>query len=358
MLVPKWLLALATTACTVSPLRHVGAVPTAVGDTFAVTQVSSQTSCTVEVLGCFYDKKWGDCRYLHTPKPGCTGAAKGGRDIPFAPEGCFPACNPDQHECQHAPSPPPCDPKTIDLEECATICANWQFPGANNYEVYAAMQAGFVCFCGTSADGAAATQTTEETEVPVSDCNAGCPGNALENCGAAGRNSIMRVSCASAWGVGFLSMFGAVTLLYVAGGVGFTAKSQGKAVALASHPHYPQWQEVRGLVMDGVKYARVGHKTGAHRGGARRPTVASKYGAVEQEEHSRERKKQRKRTSDRPEDVVPDSKSRKSRQKGTKPDRQTDEDAAESSRATESSTAHPQQQTAAGGGGRWVHVPT
>ena len=54
----------ATVACAASPLYVWGAVPTGVGDTFQVTQIASHSSCTVEVLGCFYDKKWGDCRYL------------------------------------------------------------------------------------------------------------------------------------------------------------------------------------------------------------------------------------------------------------------------------------------------------
>ena len=331
-------------------------VPTDAGDTFAVTQVSTQSSCTVEVLGCFYDKKWGDCRYLHTPKPGCTGAAKAGRDIPFAPQGCFGACHPEQHECEQAPSPPPCDPKSIDLEGCATICANWQFPGANNYEIYAAMQAGSVCFCGTSEDGAAAIEATEETALPVSDCNIACAGNPAEKCGALGRNSVMRVSCGSAWGFSFLNIFGVFSLLYVAAGVGFAAKTQGKSLALVSHPHYVQWQEVRGLVMDGIEYARVGRASGGSRASSRQVPVSSRYGAVDKQEETREtRKKQGKSSSDRPTEGQSDSKSKERRHKAAKPGKQID--AGVETNLAPDPTAAQRQQTAAGGGGRWVHVP-
>ena len=354
----RWLLAFLANVYT-NVLHVCRGVPTDVGDTFAVTQASTQSSCTVEVLGCFYDKKWGDCRYLHTPKPGCTGAAKAGRDIPFAPQGCFGACHPEQHECQQAPSPPPCDPKSIDLEGCATICANWQFPGANNYEVYAAMQASSVCFCGTSADGAAAIETTEETALPMSDCNSACAGNPAEKCGALGRNSIMRVSCGSAWGFSFVNIFGALSLLYVAAGVGFAAKTQGKSVALVSHPHYTQWQEVRGLVMDGIEYAKVGRAAGGSRGGARQVHASSRYGAVDQTEETRETRKQHgKSSSARTKEDHSDKKSKERRHKGAKPGKQTDAGAGgvETNLALDP-TAAQHQQTSAGDGGRWVHVP-
>ena len=121
----------------------------------------------------------------------------------------------------------------------------------------------------------------------------------------------MRVRCASAWGIGFLIVFGGVTLLYVVGGVGFAVKTQGKRVALTSHPQYSQWQEMHGLVKDGIEYARLGGKAGVSRSGTRQAVVASKYGAVEQEEkpHKKKKKKNPNISSDKPHDDQPRSKS-------------------------------------------------
>ena len=136
------------------------------GDSFSVVTATAQTSCTVEVLGCFCDKLWGDCRYLPTPKADCS-PSKGGRDIPYAPEGCFTdgQCQVNLKECKRAPSPPPCDKSEITLEKCAALCADWmpRIPGAGTTEIYAAMQATSVCFCGTPEEGQAAVVTATRT---------------------------------------------------------------------------------------------------------------------------------------------------------------------------------------------------
>ena len=52
------------------------AAATTVGETFVVPQPGGK-GCTAEVMGCYYDKKWDDCRFATEPiKADCTQSAK------------------------------------------------------------------------------------------------------------------------------------------------------------------------------------------------------------------------------------------------------------------------------------------
>ena len=283
---------------------------------------------------------------------------RGGRDLPYVLPGCF---NDPEKSCKTAPSPPPCDPATITAEKCAADCLSWAkfIPGAGD-EVYAGMQAKSVCFCGTSADGSAALETDSTNELPLSACNEPCPGDPSQLCGSGGRNLIIRVNCGSDWGLSFLLLCGVCGGLYVGGGVAYRAKAQGQPAALASHPHWARWQELRSLVTDGADYARARARGGGGGGGRRRAGGGGGgkggYGAVDAadaapsaDEARKERKekkgKGKKRGKEKPGGGEGDGSSRSPLADAPAP------------APAMSAAPSPAAATAAGDGGRWVHVP-
>eukprot|EP01046_Picozoa_sp_COSAG06_P002117 COSAG06_NODE_72_length_25897_cov_9.227382_11_plen_411_part_00 len=357
------------------------------GDSFSVVTATAQTSCTVEVLGCFYDKLWGDCRYLPTPKADCS-PSKGGRDIPYAPEGCFTGgqCQVNLKECKRAPSPPPCDKSEITLEKCAALCADWipRIPGAGTTEIYAAMQATSVCFCGTPEEGEAAVVTDDENKLPFSGCDNKCPGNPAESCGSAGRNTIMRVTCGTAWGASFLLLAGLAGAVYFGGGVVVAAKSSGRPVSLHSHPHFERWRDLHGLCMDGVEYSRSrgngrstdrgggGGGSGGGGGGSSRAGLLSEDAASsggggdfssaggspgkrQKDKDKESKRKHSKSSGKREKNEVKTSERQKQKEKRSS---STEPAAVAAAASTAAPTVTEAKSAASGGGGRWVHVPT
>jgi hypothetical protein len=67
--------------------------------------------------------------------------------------------------------------------------------------------------------------------------------------------SFAAAECAWGWTVVIALAMGAA--LYVGGGVGFAVKTRGAAPGISAHPHVPAWQEVAGLVKDGVLFAQA-----------------------------------------------------------------------------------------------------
>ena len=328
------------------------AAATTVGETFVVPQPGGK-GCTAEVMGCYYDKKWDDCRFATEPiKADCTQSAKyrGGRDLPYVLPGCF---NDPEKSCKTAPSPPPCDPATITAEKCAADCLGWAkfIPGGGD-EIYAGMQAKSVCFCGTSAEGSAALETDSTNELPLSACNEPCPGDPSQLCGSGGRNLIIRVNCGSDWGLSFLLLCGVCGGLYVGGGVAYRAKTQGQPAALASHPHWARWQELRSLVTDGADYARARARGGGG-GGRRRAAGGAKggYGAVDAADVAPSVGKEKKGKGKKR------SKEKRSGGEGGGSSRTPLTDAPAPAPVAPAAPS-PAAGTAAGDGGRWVHVPS
>lgn len=58
------------------------------------------------------------------------------------------------------------------------------------------------------------------------------------------------------WGVPFISVVFALVLLYLAGGVAWGVKHQHKPLGLSAIPHLAIWQELGGLVGDGINFCR------------------------------------------------------------------------------------------------------
>ena len=63
--------------------------------------------------------------------------------------------------------------------------------------------------------------------------------------------------CATGWGVAFLVTIAVASTLYVGGGVGYGMKAAGAAPGLGAHPHLVLWQQLGGLVIDGLAFARA-----------------------------------------------------------------------------------------------------
>ena len=148
--------------------------------------------------------------------------------------------------------------------------------------------------------------------------------------------------------------------VYVGGGVLHGSKAGGKAVALASHPHYGQWQELRALALDGVAYAR-GRARGATGG------YETVRGAVSSGARHGERPRQYSSNSGKQKgEKRPSSSSEKTSSKGTSKHstnhrQKTQENdktavAPGTARAAPGAALEADSSSAAGGGGRWVHV--
>eukprot|EP01052_Picozoa_sp_SAG31_P019706 SAG31_NODE_1449_length_8308_cov_2.319893_2_plen_315_part_00 len=288
------------------------------------------------------------CRYLPAASSACAQSPryKQGRDIPYFLPGCF--SDPDDAG-KTAPAPPPCDPRTITMETCAAACAAWapRIPGAGNGEVWAAMQAGYACACGTQSDGDAAKKTDKMNELAWAACDNKCPGDPLQACGGGGRNTLVRIECGIEWGHEFLVVLFVACGCYVGGGIAWAAKTRGAVLSPRSHPHWTTWLELHGLVLDGVRFVRSGRNTND-----------------ESSRHSL--------TSDKLLNKVPKGGKKKSTSKGSKKVRDSNDEgktgpqnAGESrSGANKRTISEPEASqsctaagTPAGGGGRWVHVP-
>jgi hypothetical protein len=164
-----------------------------------------------------------------------------------------------------------------------------------------------------------------------------------------------RRSLASRWGAAFLVLAAAASVLYAGGGFAL-GRSQGRraaagpAGALAVHPHFAQWCTLAGLARDGVAYARACAAGGrAAAAGAARPAVADspkKAARGKAKKAAREPKPR-------------DAGSAKAPAGGGGPAAGGLEEPLASVAAEGAPAGGPAASgTAAGGGGRWVHVPT
>ena len=155
---------------------------------------------------------------------------------------------------------------------------------------------------------------------------------------------------------------------YVGGGVAFAVKAKGKPLALRSHAHWPAWLELHGLVRDGFEFARggAGKRRGHGNGGGRRRT-ASGEGLLAGSKSSESGHGSSKANS------PPSKSSNKGKSKSKSKSAVKDAAGAGSSSPQPPASAHgsgaagdslpsaqgsPSRDTASGGGGRWVHVPT
>lgn len=278
---------------------------------------------------------------------------------------------------------------------CAQACIDWapRIPEISSSwaTFYVATQAGYACFCG--AEEHAQRYLTEANKVADTECNTpcGCPGQcpegtgtgtesgpspagkAGETCGAGWRNTTMRVSCGFQWGAYFLIVFTVSSALYVVAGVlgpWRRGSTQGLTVkqALMIHPHYQRWLALAGLVADGASYVgarysdkmipqprRVQHgrcdgSSGRGRGrgkGEGKGQAEREQRRTKEPKDKRSNRKSKSRTALN--HVEPEFKDELIGPAESKPvTKATLEDV---------SAAPAPSGTAAGGGGRWVHIP-
>ena len=179
----------------------------------------------------------------------------------------------------------------------------------------------------------------------------------------------LKLYCASAadWGMGFLLLAAALGAAYVGGGIVLGSKQGLGGAGAKAHPHYSRWVEVHGLVQDGVAFVRGGERqrqqSHQRRGGAapaasssQAPLLASSdnTGRRRSDKSSSKSKKASSRSSSRGSSPK-DGKGAK-RAKAVTEGQALPEAAAATTPAPAPSGAGSENQTAAGDGGRWVHV--
>ncbi len=171
-----------------------------------------------------------------------------------------------------------------------------------------------------------------------------------------------------AWGLPFLLFFGLAAGFYIGGGIAMgmrrsSAKGGGLATMLTMHMHYRYWIEVVALCSDGVLFASRRSGIGGLDGAGKRYTPVARSavppshqptpGRAATESSNREKKSSRERKGEK----------RGKKQKGDTRDRNISGEASPLVSAPVPTPAPAPAPvaglsgTAAGGGGRWVHVP-
>jgi hypothetical protein len=164
------------------------------------------------------------------------------------------------------------------------------------------------------------------------------------------------------------------TAAYVGGGIAVGKRSAAAAPSpggslgtLRLHPHFPRWLEIHGLVADGLIFARgnvdrVGERRSKTLLQNARRCGKQDYGAVAasddghmQEHERKERTKNSKRKKDKPRPGSDEGSSRGNESRG-RDSRQKNRKEEEAAPAPVASTPVLANGTAAGGGGRWIHV--
>lgn len=155
------------------------------------------------------------------------------------------------------------------------------------------------------------------------------------------------------WGLEFIVLLFVGCGGYLALGVVYAQRVQGKTVgsaggggrfgALSVHPHAGRWAEVISLVVDGITLAKDGRRTAVRAAAGEKKEKNKKERKERGNEHSpRNEKKEKKEKQD------------KKVQQGALEEPLRASTAGEAAAAP----AATSEGTAAGGGGRWVHVPT
>lgn len=157
------------------------------------------------------------------------------------------------------------------------------------------------------------------------------------------------------WGSGVLIFLVLVVGGYVGGGSVVGSRAKGSGVGVRNHPHWQRWQELRGLCADGVTFARSGGSRRQALGRSQSLLAEGRKGGGGRTDEVKERREK-----------APKSKSTKStgsekKRSGKSESGKSESPRSQSSAAGELSPAVVEEAasgTAAGGGGRWVHVPT
>ena len=149
------------------------------------------------------------------------------------------------------------------------------------------------------------------------------------------------------WGNKFIKCAVALGLVYVVGGAAYgrRTRSDGKSALLWQwHPHYRRWEELSALCQDGIAFSRGRRRAG--------------YAGVAAEAASEGRQEQRspKREKHRKAGGKSKGGEQRARERGVDP--QQANHPAEPPAANATSSAAGPGGTAAGDGGRWVHVPS
>ena len=189
--------------------------------------------------------------------------------------------------------------------------------------------------------------------LPATDCALACPGDATQKCGGPCLSTVSKIDCRGlGWTLVGLILGGGAAYLAVGAGIRHRQGQRGAALL----PHRAEWLALHVLVLDGVAWARSGGggAAGRQRGGqgdeGRGDERAEKAGTREPRERKqkhetseKERKRKgKRRTEDRTQPLLADA-------------------------GAGVGTAMPQtggadgdvaKSSSAGGGGRWIHVPS
>jgi hypothetical protein len=174
-----------------------------------------------------------------------------------------------------------------------------------------------------------------------------------------GVDSAYCVEYHSAWGWMFLGVTIPGVALYVGIGVFLQSRAQGGRPRLGLHPHYSRWVEIRGLVLDGIKFSQQRMRGGGRATPAQTTTVtllderhdhASDAGSV-RSGGSRSSKSSKSSGQSRK------KKAAKSKAASAHPGNGSAVRPVSHEAAAAATAAAPTALgSAAGGGGRWVHV--
>lgn len=165
----------------------------------------------------------------------------------------------------------------------------------------------------------------------------------------------------SGWGSTLLVMLVLCGAAYVGGGVAFGTRTSGKQ-GLAAHPHYQKWIDLQGLVVDGGSAVRSsGSGAAARRRSGDKEGGGGGYHSTAETEPLQGKHRDRRRS--------PSKEKHKTATNGGGGNKRKKEKQPSSSVAIAQPAAPPAQatgggpaggtalQSAAGDGGRWVHVP-
>jgi hypothetical protein len=159
------------------------------------------------------------------------------------------------------------------------------------------------------------------------------------------RAVVLLLGCAAYLGLGVL--YAQKVLGRTVAGGGGTAAGKLKLGALSIHPHAGWWAELFALVCDGMAFSRGGGNAAAGRRGVGARVVEAGGGSLKKEKEKKEKGGKEHSSS-------PKSKEKKAKKEKVEALAEPLQPAAAAAAAPASVAA---EGTAAGGGGRWVHVP-
>ena len=168
----------------------------------------------------------------------------------------------------------------------------------------------------------------------------------------------------SAWGGWFLVMVSVTLALYVAAGVAMGSQRGLGVSGVRAHPHYQQWLALKGLAEDGVAYTRTRVRGSGTSGGKRSGSASPKGGEKilgKRGEVSRSESKHGKRKHQHKDANGSARENQEDSEYGSVSAGDTHEQLLSSSNNNarpEADVVTAARSSLAGGGGRWVHVPT